>query len=106
MRLLWRGNSNSRSADFQSAVSQNCILRAVPTRLSLACIERPADCKSALQEIANLRYRQGGFTMVEIAICLAVIGFALVAILGVLPLGIQVQTDNRQDTIIAHDGAY
>ena len=44
--------------------------------------------------------------MVEIAICLAVIGFALVAILGVLPLGIQVQTDNRQDTIIAHDGAY
>lgn len=50
--------------------------------------------------------RQRGFTMVEIAICLAVIGFALVAIIGVLPLGISVQTDNRQDTIIAHDGAY
>ena len=44
--------------------------------------------------------------MVEIAICLAVIGFALVAIIGVLPLGIQVQSDNRQDTIINHDGAY
>lgn len=50
--------------------------------------------------------RQRGFTMVEIAICLAVIGFALVAIIGILPLGISVQTDNRQDTIIAHDGAY
>lgn len=47
-----------------------------------------------------------GFTMVEIAICLAIIGFALVAIIGVLPLGIQVQADNRQDTIINHDGAY
>jgi type II secretory pathway pseudopilin PulG len=47
-----------------------------------------------------------GFTMVEIAICLAVIGFALVAIIGVLPLGIQVQSDNRQEAIINHDGAY
>ena len=44
--------------------------------------------------------------MVEIAICLAIIGFALVAIIGVLPLGIQVQADNRQDSIINHDGAY
>ena len=49
---------------------------------------------------------QGGFTMVEIAICLAIVGFALVAIIGVLPLGIQVQADNRQDSIINHDGAY
>src|SRR5687767_1712140 len=46
------------------------------------------------------------FTMVEIAICLAIVAFALVAIIGVLPLGIQVQTDNRQETIINHDGAY
>jgi len=44
--------------------------------------------------------------MIEIAICLAIVGFALVAIIGVLPLGIQVQSDNRQDTIINHDGAY
>jgi hypothetical protein len=44
--------------------------------------------------------------MVEIAICLAIIGFALVAIIGVLPLGIQVQSDNRQDSIINHDGTY
>jgi type II secretory pathway pseudopilin PulG len=50
--------------------------------------------------------RASAFTMVEIAICLAVIGFALVAIIGVLPLGIQVQSDNRQEAIINHDGAY
>ncbi len=41
--------------------------------------------------------------MVEIAICLAVIGFALVAIIGILPMGMQVQKDNRQQTIINQD---
>jgi type II secretory pathway pseudopilin PulG len=38
--------------------------------------------------------------MIEIAISLAVIGFALVAILGVLPLGMNVQKENREETII------
>lgn len=46
------------------------------------------------------------FTMVEIAISLAVVAFALVAILGVLPTGLQVQRDNREETIINSDGAY
>ena len=46
------------------------------------------------------------FTMVEIAICLAVIGFALVAIIGILPLGMNVQKDNREETIIGQDGAF
>jgi prepilin-type N-terminal cleavage/methylation domain-containing protein len=44
-----------------------------------------------------------GFTMVEIAICLAIIGIALVAIIGVLPLGINVQKDNREETLINQD---
>ncbi len=44
--------------------------------------------------------------MVEIAICLAVVAFALVAIVGVLPTGLQVQKDNREETIINGDGAY
>jgi type II secretory pathway pseudopilin PulG len=48
----------------------------------------------------------GGFTMVEIALCIAIVGFALVAIVGVLPLGMQVQRDNREETIINHDGAF
>jgi type II secretory pathway pseudopilin PulG len=47
-----------------------------------------------------------GFTMVEIAICLAVIGFALVAIIGVLPTGMQVQRENREETLINQDGSY
>ena len=41
--------------------------------------------------------------MVEIAICLAIIGFALVAIIGVLPLGMNTQRDNREETIINQD---
>ena len=41
--------------------------------------------------------------MVEIAICLAVIGFALVAIIGVLPMGMNTQRDNREETIINQD---
>ncbi len=41
--------------------------------------------------------------MVEIAICLAIIGLALVAIIGVLPLGMNVQRDNREETVINQD---
>jgi type II secretory pathway pseudopilin PulG len=46
---------------------------------------------------------QSAFTMVEIAISLAVIGIALVAIIGVLPLGMNVQRDNREQTVINQD---
>src|SRR5688572_14957475 len=46
---------------------------------------------------------QSAFTMVEIAIALAVIAFALVAIIGILPTGLQVQRDNREDALINQD---
>src|ERR1041384_7539577 len=49
--------------------------------------------------------RTAAFTMVEIAISLAVIGFALVAIIGVLPRGLRVQRENREETIINQDAA-
>jgi type II secretory pathway pseudopilin PulG len=54
----------------------------------------------------TLRARQAAFTMVEIALALAVIGFALVAIVGVLPMGLEVQKQNREDTFIDHDANY
>lgn len=44
------------------------------------------------------------FTMVEIALCLGIIAIALVAIIGVMPTGLKVQKDNREDTIINQDG--
>ncbi len=45
------------------------------------------------------------FTMIEIAISLAVIGFALVAIIGILPTGMSAQRENREDTIINQDAS-
>jgi type II secretory pathway pseudopilin PulG len=52
--------------------------------------------------------RQGelAFTMIEIAIAIGVIGFALVAIIGILPAGLDVQKDNREDTLISQDAPY
>ena len=51
------------------------------------------------------RQSQSAFTMVEIALCLAIVGFALVAIIGVLPTGMNVQRDNRNETIVNQDAA-
>jgi len=50
--------------------------------------------------------RSRGFSMIEIAIALGVIGFALVAIVGILPIGLNVQRDNRAETIINQDATY
>ena len=50
--------------------------------------------------------RLAAFTMVEIALALAVIAFALVAIIGVLPAGMSVQRDNRESTLINFDADF
>jgi type II secretory pathway pseudopilin PulG len=47
--------------------------------------------------------RPRAFTIIEIAICLGIIGFALVAIIAVLPRGLDVQKRNREETIIGQD---
>jgi prepilin-type N-terminal cleavage/methylation domain-containing protein len=52
------------------------------------------------------RLRAAGFTMIEVALCLAILGFALAAIIGVLPTGMRVQQTNRNDTIINEDANY
>lgn len=53
-----------------------------------------------------IRKATQAFTMVEIAISIAVVAFALVAIMGVLPTGLTVQKENREDTIINQEGRY
>jgi type II secretory pathway pseudopilin PulG len=45
------------------------------------------------------------FTLMEVAICLAIIGFALVAIIGVLPYGMNTQRDVREETVINQDAS-
>ncbi len=54
----------------------------------------------------RLRPFERAFTMVEIALSLAIIAFAMVAILGVLPSGATFQRDNRENTIIGQEGAF
>jgi len=48
--------------------------------------------------------RTAAFTMVELALCIAIVAFAMVAILGVLPLGLSVQKQNREETIVDQEG--
>jgi hypothetical protein len=43
--------------------------------------------------------------MVEVAISLAIIGFALVAVIGILPEGLNVQKENREETIINQEAS-
>lgn len=50
--------------------------------------------------------KRAAFTLVEIALALAIIGFALVAIIGVLPFGLNVQKENREETIVVQDANY
>ena len=66
------------------------------------------DCGDIFHRLRNSRpgaTPASAFTMVEIAICLAVIAFALVAIIGVLPIGMNVQKDNREETIVGQDAS-
>ena len=68
-------------------------------------IERRGHCLR-FKSIGNWQSAIGntsGFTMVEIAICLAIIGIALVSIIGVLPIGMNTQRDNREETVINQD---
>ena len=62
----------------------------VQRRRTADCGLRTVDCGS-------------GFTMIEIAISLAIIGIALVSIVGILPIGMRTQRDNREETIINQD---
>jgi hypothetical protein len=56
-------------------------------------------------EARNLKTARA-FTMIEVALSVAIVAFALVGILGVLPTGMRVQKDNREDTVINQDGLY
>jgi prepilin-type N-terminal cleavage/methylation domain-containing protein len=66
-------------------------------------VTRPAALNHQ-SSIENHKF-QRAFTMVEIAISLAIIGIALVGILAALPRGLQIQPDNREKTVVNQDAA-
>jgi type II secretory pathway pseudopilin PulG len=65
--------------------------------------ERSAMKLISINPIRRAPKRESGFTMVEIAIALGVIAFALIAIIGILPTGLQTQRDNREETLVNQD---
>jgi type II secretory pathway pseudopilin PulG len=50
--------------------------------------------------------RQGGFTISEVVLAIGVVAFGLVAVLGVLPVGLAATKDNREETIIRYEALY
>ncbi len=83
-----------------------------PVRASIASPSPGGEDESTRFHLANLKLktqnsslRVAAFTMMEIAISLAIIGIALVAIIGVLPIGMNVQQDNRQQTVVGQDAS-
>jgi prepilin-type N-terminal cleavage/methylation domain-containing protein len=69
----------------------------------MAPVPLPAAGQGSMADALPARARSRGFTMIEVALCLAIIGFALVSILAVLPLGMNSQQATRQQTIISQD---
>ena len=70
------------------------------------CAPSRDNSTSARSGLTRPTSARSAFTMVEIALCLAIIGFALVAIIGALPFGLNVQKENREETIIAQEANY
>ena len=82
-------------------------MKIPPAKLKVESRESQAESRClkpcGLQpSLLNLR-PASAFTLIEIAISLAVIGIALVGIIGVLPLGMNVQRENREGTIVNQD---
>lgn len=52
------------------------------------------------------RHGEAAFTMIEVAMSLAIVAFAMVAIMGVMPTGLNVQRQNREETVISQDASF
>src|ERR1017187_6669547 len=100
MKLPLSIASSSRGHEAQIFSGNTAEVRA-SSRRPLPIQRLPA----ARTRVTRHASRTCGFTMIEIALCLAIIGFALVSILLVLPSGMNTQRDTRQETIINQDAS-
>ena len=55
---------------------------------------------------SDFGFPAGGFTLIEIAISMAIIAFALTIIISILPSSMRVQRDVREETLVLSDGNY
>ena len=93
-----RGNEALFNSEFRIANPE--MVRASSRRLLRF---QGADGSPAIGNRQSAIGNASAFTLIEVAISLAVIGIALVAIIGVLPLGMNVQKENREGTVINQD---
>ena len=68
-----------RSADLQSAVSPICNRLGAGNTGRAGAVVSPAGCKPAIRQIANLRYDQSAFTLIEVVISSGLMALILVA---------------------------
>ncbi len=68
-------------------------------------IRPSATCSPRSAKGAGSIRTQLAFTMVEVALSLAIVAFAMVAIIGVMPAGLNVQKENRDDTVLSQDSS-
>ena len=92
-----------RTALFREG-SENCARGGCVPRSCFGLRVQPVIVDSRTR-LSALR-RRSAFTLVEIAISMAIIGFAVVAIIGVLPMGLNVQKENREETIINNEASF
>ena len=50
--------------------------------------------------------RVSGFTMVELSLCIAIVAIAMVALIGILPTGLTVQQQSREEVLMAKEAQY
>jgi len=86
--------------------TQSSDIRPTVGRAVLCAPQTAVPMETGAPRSARPTRPDAAFTMVEIALCIAIVAFALVAIIGVLPTGMRVQKDNREDTVINQDGTF
>jgi hypothetical protein len=78
--------------------------------MTMKCFPKPVSVVRAPDRAGSPVRRAGraeaAFTLTELALCIAVVGIALVAIVGVLPTGLTVQRQNREDTLVTEDAKF
>ncbi|MEC8928858.1 MAG: prepilin-type N-terminal cleavage/methylation domain-containing protein [Verrucomicrobiota bacterium] len=52
------------------------------------------------------RHRLAGYSLIEVSIAIAIVAVGMIAIFGILPAGLNVQRDNRQETVIKYEALY
>ena len=95
MKLMKTSNIERRTSNIESVRGQVAGFRR--SMFDVRC--------SMFPSLVTRHPSRAGFTMIEIALCLAIIGFAVVSIMLVLPWGMTAQRDTRQETIINQDAS-